>query len=355
MIKNIIAWPKSKNRLQNPYQYLLYSAVEKKSSKVVYEFSFLNFLKYCESNSILHIHWPDVFLATSGKNKFWIKLLFLKVVFFVCRVRGTKIVWTAHNIKRAGQRNFRRLDRYFWEWFVCKIDAVIYMTETSRTSSEKIFPVLKKIPSSIIPHGHYKPVIESIKVYNKNFNDNIPRILFFGSITKYKNVNKLLEAFLELPVGTAKLAIKGKMSKVSPDNILLDRISKLHESELENVDFEDRFLTEQELLEAINSSDLIVFPYSDVLNSGAAIYALSAGKPILASQNSLFRELQTLVGADFVMLIENELNDVVIENSLANSIKLKATNRSPDLSNFDWELIGEKTLSFYAKLLDCET
>jgi glycosyltransferase involved in cell wall biosynthesis len=346
----VIAWPKCKNKNTNPFQSLLYSSIEKKENVQVVEFSLSSFI-FSRGDRVLHIHWPDVFLASSKGSMFWIKLTFMRALFFIARLLQIPVVWTAHNLKRAGQQNSNLLERFFWPWFSKRIDAVIYMTESSKLMGDNLFNQKEKFSSVVIPHGHYHPVISDLNILVPCIVNKKPELLFFGSITKYKNAYKLLNAFLTLPIGTASLSIRGKMSTRSPDTLLCEKLKCLTPSQKEEVLYENRFIDDEELVKAINQSELVVFPYSDVLNSGAAIFALSVGSPILASDTSLFRELQSQVGKAWVQLIDGELDSNQLSAAIHNACLLKELGEKPNLSAFEWDNIAEQTLSFYNEVL----
>ncbi|MBU3004334.1 hypothetical protein [Paraglaciecola arctica] len=350
MTLTIIAWPKEKNKKNNPFQHLLYEAIEKRELLLVKEFNPFIVLT-TKGQKVLHIHWPDVFLATAKGWKFWTKIAYLRVLFWIARILKTPIIWTAHNLKRPGQRNSDILDSVFWPWFSKRIDGIIYMTASSKRNGEELFPNWRDIPNVIIPHGHYGPIIDTHHLKPHTNSDDKPKLLFFGSITKYKNANKLLSAFLNLPEGNAILNIKGKMSSMSPDTLLLQKLEKLPCNRKSEVNFDNRFLSDEELIQSIQESEIIIFPYSDVLNSGAAIFALSVGRPILASDTPLFRELQQQVGSEWVQLINNELDAPQLSLAIKHAKTLKKSKASPDLSKFEWDLIAEQTIAFYQHVL----
>lgn len=350
MQTDVLAWPKEKNAHANPFQKLLYSAVEKNHRFSVIEFTILEIFKGSDQR-LLHIHWPDVYLANAKGARFWVKLGLLRCLFIIAGMRNIPVVWTAHNLKRAGQKNQAKMERWFWPWFADRIDAVIYMTTVSKAEAEQAFPNWKTIKSAVIPHGHYRPIIDALAAELTARPAPASDILFFGSITRYKNAYQVLDAFLSMPSEGTRLAIRGKMSKTEPDLKLESMLKSLSPEQAKNVLFEDRFLDDSELVDAISGTDLVVFPYSDVLNSGAAIFALSVGRPILASNNALFRELQAQVGGDWVRLIDAELDAPQLAAALTHAQGLKASGQRPDLSAFDWDVIADKTTAFYTSLL----
>lgn len=350
----VLAWPARSNADRNPYQRLLYDALEEQNTYEVQEFSpvapFLN-----RSYKILHLHWPDAFLAADTNWKFWLRLLYLYLLAYVVKLRGAKLVWTVHNLQRENQRNGQHMARFFWPWFLRRVDGVIYMTQASAEQARESTPELVGTPTAIIPHGHYLPVINPVSDQAPKASENpneTPSILFFGSITSYKNVWKVLESFLELPPGQARLEICGRMSHREPDTKLQDALNALPTERQGEVTFDDRFLSDEELVERLRQADLVVFPYSGVLNSGAAIFALSANTPLLASDNALFRELRDIVGADWVSLINNPLDGPQLTQALHHARALRSHSETPNLTALDWPKIAQQTAAFYNELAD---
>lgn len=344
----ILAWPARSNAARNPYQTLLYDAVEASGLEVA-EFSpkapFLG-----PHYDVLHIHWPDAFLAAGAGWRFWPRLAYLRALALVARLRGARLVWTAHNLQRDDQRHGARMGRLFWPWFLRRVDGVIFMTQASEALAGQTAPALSDTPQATIPHGHYGPVIAPVPD-ETTAADTPPEALFFGSVTAYKNVWKVLESFLQLPAGRARLAIRGKMSLREPDTRLQAALADLPEGRRAEITFEDRFLPDEDLVAAIRGADLVVFPYGDVLNSGAALFALSAGRPILASDVALFRELQGQVGPDWVRLIKGDLDGGQLAQALDAARALRTSGAIPNLSAFDWAAIGQQTAAFYKELL----
>lgn len=345
----ISAWPKRKNASFNPFQALLYDAIEAGGVAKVDEFHPRQ-LFHPSQPDVLHIHWPDVFLAAGIGWRFWPRYLLLRGLFMLATLRRVPIVWTAHNLLRDGQRNGSKMGRLFWPWFLRRIDAVLFMTEASKQAAFDAVPDLKLKPHVVIPHGHYRPLIDPTR--QRPTLATPPRILFFGAITRYKQAHKLLRALLDLPANTARLAIRGKMSGAEPDLELLDQLDRLPIERRKEVSFEDRFLDETELVSAIDEATMVVFPYTDVLNSGAAIFALSVGCPVLASNNALFRELQGQVGDGWVQLIDGALDGAQLAQGLAAAETLRKTGAIPDLTPFDWSQIAAQTVQFYRDIAD---
>lgn len=345
----VLAWPARRNVGLNPYQKLLYDAVEAESPVEVLEFR--DHWHDLRAPAILHLHWPDVFLANGRGWRFWPRYLLLRLLFLVAWLRGTRVVWTAHNFRRAGGGNDARMDRLFWPWFLNRLDGLIFLTRVSAREALTKHPELADKAHVVIPHGHYRPVI-GLQPADAPHRapDGPPGALFFGSIAPYKNAYRVLEAFLDLPPGAARLAICGRMNADQPDTRLMDALAALPADRTGDVSFEDRFLSEDELIRRIRAADLVVFPYGNVQNSGAAIFALSVGRPILATDIALFRELQHDVGENWVRLIPGELTGPVLAEALAAARATRATGEVPALPALEWDRIGRATADFYARV-----
>jgi beta-1,4-mannosyltransferase len=345
---SILAWPARKNADRNPYQLLLYDAIERETGRRVVELSPRALLGRT-APYVLHLHWPDVFLAAGRGWRFWPRYAALRATVLVARARRTPVVWTVHNLRRDGQRNAARLERHFWPWFLRRIDGVIYLTEASADRAAASEPRLRDKRSVVIPHGHYRPVLGPGPA-DAAEPDGVPTVLFFGTITRYKNAAALLRAFVELPAGTARLVVCGEMSRAVPDEEFVELLASLPEHRRQDISYDDRFLSDESLARTIRGADVVAFPYRDVVSSGAAIYALSCGRPILTSDADPFRELRQLVGEQWVWPVAGELSGSDLEDALARGRELRRRGLQPDLSALDWTDIAHRTAEFFGSL-----
>ena len=260
------------------------------------------------------------------------------------------MVWTAHNLQRPGQRNSEKLKRLFWHWWVRRVDGVIYLSNSSRAAAEDLFPEFARTPAVVIPHGHYRDVIDSVRCREVDSRGPHPRALFFGSLTEYKRPSDLIRAFAEVSPGTLHLTIVGPANKAEPDRGVADALAEVPDELRDFLVFSEELLPEEELVDTIRSSDLIVFPYGRVLNSGAVIFALSVGRPVLATKQPAFEELRDVVGADYVWLYEGRLSGSDLVDYTRRAASLRKSGALPDLGALDWPLLAAQTVAFYAAL-----
>lgn len=346
MSLKIMAWPAFKNKNENPYNWLLYSNM-KNEEITIDDFSIRDALT--KKYDIFHVHWPDAVLNNS-KNVIEAKIK-ASIIFFVIRLmkaRGTKIVWTAHNLK-THDKNFAQFEEKYWNNFLKQVDGTINLTETGYKEMLKIFPFSSKVKHAIVSHGHYKNVYEktiSKEAAKKQLGipENAQVLTFIGQIREYKNVPKLVKIFQEVQQSDVYLVIAGKPKTES----LLNSIVNASQSN-NKVKLFLKFIPDEEMQVYINSSDLVVLPYQDILNSGSALLSLSFERPILVPNKGALKELKKDIGEDWIITYEDDFTSEELTQAL-NKVK-NQSDKKIDLSPLDWDHLAKKTSDFYKELI----
>ena len=107
---------------------------------------------------------------------------------------------------------------------------------------------------------------------------NTFNILFFGRITRYKGIEYLLEAFEKLQsegVKSISLTIAGGYGDFYFD---VEKYSKNRDITLIN-----RIVSNEELVQLINDSNIVVCPYTDATQSGVIMSIFAFNKPVIAT------------------------------------------------------------------------
>ena len=127
---------------------------------------------------------------------------------------------------------------------------------------------------------------------------------YAGLIKPYKGVERLVDAFAEASAidPTLTLRISGK-----PANDVIERRLRAATERLSGLDMTLRYVSEHAFVDVVTSSELVVLPYRFMHNSGAALAALSLGRPVLVPDNDLNRALSSEVGPGWVHLFDGEL------------------------------------------------
>jgi glycosyltransferase involved in cell wall biosynthesis len=339
----ILAWPAFKTRGQNPYAYLLYSHMQ---GAEVDEFSIANVIT--RRYDVWHMHWPEMFLNVEKTvASAALKTLVVLTLIDFARRRGTKIMWTVHNLA-SHERRYPRVEKWFWPAFLSRLDGFITLSESGLATARERFPELRNLPGSVVPHGHYRGEYPDDKQTDcrqpLGIGANAKVALFFGWIRDYKNVPGLISAFRGINDPETVLCIAGREFPGSSPSVreVADGDPRIH-LHLQHIPAEN-------VQTFFGAADLVVLPYREILNSGTAVLALSFNKPVLVPRKGAMSELQTLVGSNWVRTYEGELRT----EELTRAIQWAKEEHRPGVAGLDsleWNRVAEQTLAAYRRLL----
>ena len=329
----------------NPYIELLYKGIHDWDENVeLYSVSFKNIFYGID---IFHIHWPESILNRGNFGikvfnlfKFFLKVLLLKLL-------GAKIVWTVHNFRPHERNTAVFLENgfyYLWEKF---IDAAIFLSNGSR---EKFFELRKaKIPSAVIPHGHYISLYEKVAASSClkeefKIKDTDIVVGHYGLIREYKNIPLLIREFRKLEGINYKLLVCGFISK--DDKELKAEIINLSKED-DRVRLHFEFLSNEEIKELYSFTNLAVLPYKDIVNSGSALLALSLLCPVLVPNNIYMQELKNSMPDRMVNTYDGFFESHVLKKVLEYELFFKDKNPKHFMKNLDWQIIGKLHLNYF--------
>ena len=139
-----------------------------------------------------------------------------------------------------------------------------------------------------------------------------------------------------------KLIIAGKCPR--SESSILKEIETLVEKD-DRILFIPGFVSDHKLAQLLNITNLAVFPYEDILNSGSAILSLSLKCPVLVPNNRHMLELKDHVKENLVKIISNNgLADDIIDSI---KVDYDIGNANDYLDGFGWDKVLSKTLKFY--------
>lgn len=256
--------------------------------------------------TVYHIHWPEKHMA----RKHWLSAALYTAVelmlIALARLRGARIVWTVHNV-RSHEGWYPRLERWCWRTTLKLVDASLHFSDAGRAIAFERFPELQRRPSFLVPHPHYRQIYPDHMTRREarerlGLQQDAPVALFLGAIRPYKNVTGLLRAFREVQQSNARLVVAGRAA--SPT--LADSIAREADCDA-RVLLHDSFIPDEAIQDYMKAADLVVLPFSDVLNSGSALLALSFHRPVLVADRGAMRELQERSGSEWVRLFDGTL------------------------------------------------
>ncbi|MFJ4039187.1 hypothetical protein ACIPVB_14060 [Microbacterium sp. NPDC090007] len=145
-----------------------------------------------------------------------------------------------------------------------------------------------------------------------------------GLIRPYKRIPEIVEVFTEYEDAEASLTIVGRPASVAIGDDLHDR-SKGDDRVSLRLDY----VSDQELLSALASSDLVILNYEKFENSGIALMALSVGTPILLPRSASSEALLDEFGDALVSLFDGNLSAEDIRDALLASPSLLGDGNPP--------------------------
>lgn len=347
----ILAWPAYTNKNSNPYNYLIYNNIEQKGYKIIeFDFNIKNILKYVFSSDfkIFHIHWPTNILTYSTYLQARRRILMFKYFLILIRLLGKKVVWTVHNLNDH-EKNHPELQKKLNNLLYKYVDGFISLNKNGLIQVESRATGRKKQQFKYIPHPHYKDYYENYIGKEKardilGISKDKFVFLFIGQIRRYKNIIGLIDAFKQLKFDNKFLLIAGNVHHEIKEEIYL----KLKTTQ--NVIFNNSFVKDSDLQLYLNSSDLVVTPYSDIFNSGSVFLNMSFNKPTLAPEIGIFPELKAQTGEFLIKLYKGNLSENDLEKAMLHVMEENPIEET-DLSMFDLQIVAAETTAFYNTIL----
>ena len=335
----VIAWPAGGG---NPYTSLLYQHLSALGAEVL-DFSPLMLL--CSSKAIWHLHWPERMLNRRSGTAAALRAAALLVLAFLARLRKTRLIWTVHNLY-PHEFDHPWVGRWFWPLFIRQLSGFIALSTLGKRLVEERHPRLRRIPGFIIPHGHYRGAYpDSVSQADARAELGLPPdaevAAFVGLIRPYKNVPHLVDTFRQIPGERAWLLIAGQPYERALRETLLKAAGAVP-----RVHLALDFLPETALQIYLRAADLVVLPFSEILNSGSALLALSFDRPILVPRRGAVADLEDELGPKWVRAYTGVLTPDLLAGAL------EAAHRQPPgrceaLGRFGWESLAERTLEAF--------
>jgi len=343
----IEAEPAFRTRHANPYNALLAEALQREGL-VVRDLSFWRLLT--SRTDIVHLHWPDLTFL-SGDRPWFIRLrmVLFAGLYAVARSRGTRLVWTVHNVEAHEQRATPALRAALRRMLVRRVDGIVALSARNLEDALTAYPEFADVPHAVTPHGHYRDSYDFSATRSEaraalGVPDDVALAVTVGQVRPYKNIPGLLEAFRGVDDARAALAIVGRAT-----GELATTIEELAARD-PRVRVDLRFQSDDEIALWLRASDLVVLPYAAVTNSGSALLALSADRPVLLPELGSLTELASAVGPAWVRTFRGPLDAAALAAALPGTPRL-SPGWGADLSSFEWDGIAKSTVDLYTRVL----
>ena len=299
---------------------------------------------------VVHVHWPEALVRWEQPAPV-AGLDMIKVLggLWVARRRGARLVWTGHNLGPHDAVRPRMM-ALFLGTFATMTDVVVSLSRPAGDALRERHPRLRRTPVVVIPHGHYRNAYDVAPPRRQAHRRlgtpaDLPVFLLMGQIRAYKGVPALVRAFESGFVGRARLLVAGSAADPALERELVE-LARDGAGTLLRLGR----VPQQEVPVLHGAADVVVLPYSSgsTLNSGAAILALSLGRPVVVPDSAAMRDLAQLVGPGWVHTFAGTSAD-----ALATAERALTTPRSarPDLSELEWTAVGPATARLFRGLV----
>ncbi|GAB4084270.1 GDP-mannose--glycolipid 4-beta-D-mannosyltransferase [Myceligenerans cantabricum] len=246
---------------------------------------------------VLHVHWPETLFRRRNRLRTTVASTLLVGTLAALRLRGVRTVRTVHNESPheapAGVEG--RLLRLMDRW----TDELILLNRHTRPPRE--------LPATVIPLGEHASTYGGFDVPASKSG----RVLHFGLIRPYKGIDTLVRAFRGLADDGAALHVVGPVK----DDTVLSEVRGLADGD-DRIALRTGFAPDDALVREIGESHLVVLPYRRMHNSGAALLALSLGRPVLVPDNAVNRDLAEETGPGWVRTYTGELDTAALAAAL---------------------------------------
>lgn len=285
--------------------------------------------------AILHVSFPNEVFRNRSPIITQARYALALSAIRIAKSLGRRIVWTVHNLADH-EGHHPRLEADFMDRFTAMVDLSVHLSEAGRDAAIARYPRLASKPAVVIPHPRYDrtdgpDLSREAALTTLGLPADCRLVLAFGVIRRYKNLLKLVRAFNDLP-GDARLLVAG----YPLDEQLADALRRTAKSD--RIVFMLRAVDAGEIATLFRAATLVVAPYVDILNSGAAFMSLTHARPVLVPDRGAMHELQQQVGPAWVKLFDAPLTPLVLGDAVQWASTLRDT--APDLTPFAPERIA---------------
>lgn len=260
-------------RVNNPYADNVMRLLDLKGIRTIPIKNCLTSFSNYRKCKIYNFNW---FEKAENKKQYIFKCLLLSLL----HMTGRKIIYTVHN-KQPHNIGNSSLSLKMMKKLSDKADVIIGLCPDTQEVLSAINPQAKD-KLRVVLHPNY---ISNYDLNNKEnyknkfgFADDDTVFLFIGAVSKYKNIEYIIDAFKRIDNPKIKMLIAGRPSSEEYSKSLKERIG-----DNKNIVCDFRYVPDEEMMAYYNTADLVVLPYSkeSSLNSGAVYLSFSLKKTVI--------------------------------------------------------------------------
>lgn len=269
-------------RNDSTYTACLFTTIQRSSTEIVEAiFAGKWVIDNARRGDIALLHWPSFLYSVNASMGACLASFFrFTALLVLLRIKGTRLVWIAHNLMPHDPSRIRQLDIIGRRLVVRLSERILVHGQHAANVLQERFPgALGKIV--LIPHGHW------IDHYKREMSPERARLklgipkeafvyLFIGACKSYKGLDALVTAFRSCGTGDF-LVIAGKFQDPIYEAQILSLIGRNGQ-----VIMRSGFIEDDDLQMYLRACNVVVAPYREILTSGTAMLAMSFGRPIVS-------------------------------------------------------------------------
>lgn len=322
--KSVAFFPSAEQLSFNPYWLMLSSALGKEGIDVIADTPRTFSYKWLYNNrkriGVLHLHFIQKFYATNQKGRTrLVNVILFGLKMLAARILGFRTIFTLHDLKPMSRLQPVWLDN-LGHWMAVNFSSrvIVHCGEARRLLTQKYGRRRKVFEVDHPNYINFYPNTISREMARKRLNipDDVIVYSFIGGYRPNKGIESLILAFSNLKGNKVRLAISGNASYHKK---YAQTLVKLAEED-ERISFHLERIPDEDLQVFLNSADILVFPFSEILTSGSTILAMSFGRPVIVPKMGC---LPALVEPDAGWLFEPD-----------DPVSLAQVMQSAELSDF---------------------
>lgn len=273
----------------NEYVNIIKELLKNKEIEVC---SFKEGLKNLKSVEVFYVNWIE---NVKGKNICTVlgEYVLKYILLVYLKMRKKRIIWVMHN-KVPHNSKYKDISKKFMKFLINISDnIIIHSTE----SLDEIYKISNKNIESqkieLLKHPNYIGIYGNDKdnfrlQYGIKNNELV--FLFIGAVSKYKNIELLVESFMEADMDNSRLIIAGSPQNKSYKEELEKKISNYNTKKIITI---LEYIDNDKLVKLLNTSNIVTLPYDQTssLNSGTIYLAFSYKRTVLSSDIGTIKDL----------------------------------------------------------------
>jgi beta-1,4-mannosyltransferase len=299
---------------------------------------------------VIHLHWTEPYIA-SGATVSTIKAERMLLELRVARRRGSRLVWTAHDLFRHDAEVDAR-ERRFMRSLVGIADATIVHCEAARDGLIEALDVAEPRRSRIhvVPHGHYAgaypdDITRSEARERLGLAEGDRVVGFVGWIRPYKGVTELMAAFAAVDDERARLVIAGK----ALDDDYVERLQRAAADD-PRVSLRLGFVPDEELQVVLRAADVIATPFLEIFTSGSVLLAMSFDRPVIAPRRGCVVDVLDDKGALLYDVDDPQGLEGALRVAMDAELDVMGRHNAERLADLGWDRVAAATRAIYERV-----